>query len=164
MDATTYGKRSFMCGAAMSRASARLGARRLSQPDASFRPPRSYCDPNPVGSAPLPAGCRCLQWLLGTGSKDDLRSSFRCHRLSKTKNESSTSSSTSNAVFPTRYSNCRNFFSLCCARARAPCYNVRHSPGRPEASTPVITWRKLGENLRCRNGSKGEAHWAKIAS
>ena len=41
MDATTYGKRSFMCGAA-------IGA---PQPAASFRLPRSYCDPNPVGSA-----------------------------------------------------------------------------------------------------------------
>ena len=54
--------------------------------------------------------------------------------------------------------------SLFVARARARRVPARRSSGRPEASTPVITWRKLGENLRCRNGSKEEAHSGEIAS
>ena len=40
--------------------------------------------------------------------------------------------------------------------------HVRRSSGRPEASTSVITWRKLGENLRCRNGSRKRLTWAKL--
>ena len=70
-------------------------------------------------------------------------------------------------VFPSRPSNGaavqRRSLSLCsslisCVKSASPFWRearvrVRRSSGRPEASTPVITWRKLGENLRCRNGS-----------
>ena len=54
-----------------------------------------------------------------------------------------------------------------CVKSASPFWRearvrVRRSSGRPEASTSVITWRKLGENLRCRNGSRKRLTWAKL--